>query len=228
MADIEKNSQCLLDLKKQLRELGAACQALNDFCVTGARRIAREPDVEQLRSLATRLKHQLEKAGLSEDRAQSSLVQFDAIMSVGNLLATGIGIAMGKRGLVEGAERLEKIRTSKQHVFGMILICVGQGGLPDDVQVVSISELARIQNRDKSEIIRAFQQRGEWLFSPEVFLKMLDTLIEKLREGELRLPILPKQLPLKLAIPLQVTVQFLLPFKSVLQLPPGGGKGTKK
>jgi hypothetical protein len=232
MEDIAMNTQYLLDLKARVREMGSACQVLNNFFATGAVRIAQEPDVERLRSLATQLKHKLEEAGLSEERARSSLAEWDGGIKMGNSIVAATGSAIGKRGWVEGAERLEKRRASKQHDFGMILVCVGQGGLPDDVHVVSISELARIKNRAESEIIREIQQAGELLFSPEVFLQMLDTIIEQLRRGELRLPIPPKQLPAKLAVAREITVEFRLPFKAVPQLAPGrnmntGGSMTK-
>lgn len=214
-------------MRKWLLEMGSACQSLNNFFVTGADRIAREPDVKTLRSLATRLKHQFEEAVLSEDSARSSLAKLDAGINVGNLFVTGIGLAIGKRGWVEGVERFEKIRAGRQHCFGMIMVCVGQDGLPDDVKIVSISELARIQNRDEDEIVQELQQRGKLLFSPDGFLELLDEFIGKLREGKLRLPIPTKQLPTRLAIPQTITVEFLLPFKSVPLLPPGRVTGSK-
>ena len=228
MADIAMNSQYLLDLRKRLREMGSACQALNNFFVNGADRLVREADVKRLQGFATWLKHQLEKAKLSEDGAQYAWRKASLIGDIGELVGKAIGSTPGEHPRVEVFKKtLAARQTGKQHSFGTIMICVGQGGLPDDVHVVSISELARIKNRVESEIIREFQQRGEWLFSPEGFLVMLGTLIEKLHEGKLRLPISLKQLPAKLAIPREITVEYLVQIQLVPQLPPGRGASAK-
>jgi hypothetical protein len=226
MADIEVNSQYLYDLRKQLREIMSDCQTLNIFFVTGAVRIAREPDVKTLQNLTNKIKQQVEEAVSREERERSSTANWDNGVKIGSAFVTVISSSIGKHGWIEGAERIVKRRTGKRHCFGMIMICVGKGGLPNDVHVVSISELARSQNREESEIIREIQQRGEWLFSPEVFLQMLDTIIEQLHRGELRLPILPKQLPAKLAIPREITVKYLVQIQLVPQLPPGRGTGA--
>jgi hypothetical protein len=79
---------------------------------------------------------------------------------------------------------------------------------------------------EESKIIREFQQHGKWLFSPEVFLAMLDALIEQLHKGVLHLPISQKQLPAKLAIPREITVAYLGQIQPVPQLPHGRGAGA--
>jgi hypothetical protein len=195
--------------------------------VNGADHLVREADIKRLQILATGLKLQLEKANLREDGAQPRWRRGGAIGDIAELFGKEIASRPGEHPSVEVFKKtLVARRASRQNCFGMIMICVGKDGLPDDVHVVSISELARSQNREESEIIREIQQRGKWLFSPEGFLVMLDTLIKELREGKLRLPISLKQLPAKLAIPRQITVEFVLPFKPVPQLPPGRGTGA--
>jgi hypothetical protein len=195
--------------------------------VNGADHLVREADIKRLQSLAYGLKHQLEKAYLREDGAQKGWRRAGTIGDIAELVGKEIGSTPGEHPSVEVFKTtLMARRASRQNCFGMILICVGQGGLPDDVRLVLISGLARSQNREEDDIIREIQQRGEWLFSPEGFLVMLDTLIEQLREGKLRLPISLKQLPAKLAIPRQITVEFVLPFKSVPLLLPGRGTGA--
>lgn len=227
MADIVVNDQYLVDLRKRLRELGSTCQALNNFFVIGADRLAREAEVAILQSLAVELKHQLELTILSEYGAQSAWRKASIIGDIGGLISNVIGSTPGEHPGVKAFQKTFTERQSmRQHGSGTIIICVGQGGLPDDVHVVSISELARIKNRVESEIIREIQQAGQLLFSPEVFLQMLDTVTEQLRRGELRLPIPPKQLPAKLAVPREIIVEFRLPFKAVPQLAPGRNMNT--
>src|SRR4030042_4520245 len=58
--------------------------------------------------------------------------------------------------------------------YGMVMVCVGAKGIPDDVQAVSISELARESNRPESEIIHKLQKGGGLLLSQEAFTCLID------------------------------------------------------
>jgi hypothetical protein len=212
--------QYLLNLKKRLRERGSDCEALDTFFAEGADLMAREAEIERLKKMTTRIGLHLEEVELSESRAQHASQSADALGGIGKLFVKGFGSAMGEHAWVDAFEKNTAARQSgRQHCFGMIMVCVGKVGLPDDVHVVSVSERARVQNRSESEIIQELQQRGMLLFYPHVFLAMVDTLIEQLLDGKLRLPISPKQLPANLAIPRKVTVRFLTSVQWVPQLP---------
>jgi hypothetical protein len=207
MAGIEVDSQYLIDLRTKILEAGADYKSLNNFFVIGAGRLGRQEDVKQLQNLISKLKQQLDNVLLSEDGAKAAWSKADAIKDIGGLLGTVIGSITGKHDWEEKFEKnLSASQESKKQFFGTIMICLGKGGLPGDAQVVSISGLARAQNREESEIIREFQQQGKWLFSPGVFFEMLETLIEQLYEGKLHLPISLKQMPAKLAIPIYIRV----------------------
>jgi hypothetical protein len=69
------------------------------------------------------------------------------------------------------------------------MVCIGPNGLPDDVKVVSISQLARELNRPEPEIIDKLQDDGHLLFSEHVFSLLIDRLVGDIREGRLSLPI---------------------------------------
>jgi hypothetical protein len=226
MADIEVKSKYLLDLREQLGEIGIACQALNNYFVIGSRRLAQEPDVKRLQNLVTSITQRLEESALKEASDRASLADQDSTANAGTSVYKIVGVLLGKGAWIGNAEVVEKKRAGKPHCFGTIMIVVGQDGLPDDVDVLLVSKLARINKKEEFEIIQEIQHRGYWLYLPEVFLKILDTFLDQLRRGELRLPILPKQLPAKLAIPRQITVDFLLPFKAVPQLAPGRNMNT--
>ncbi len=192
--------QYLLNLKERLRERGSACEALDTFFSKGADRMAREAYIVQLHNLTIRLKQHLEEAVLNEDGAQYASLAGDAVSSIGGLIVKGIGSAIG--GHPWSSEAFEKDltgrRARKQRTFGMIMVCVGKGGLPDDVHIVSISKLARTQNRSESTIILEIQQSGALLFAPDKFMQLIEELVRDIRKGKSRLPILPEQLPVKL------------------------------
>ena len=79
--------------------------------------------------------------------------------------------------------------TDRQQPFGLVMVCIGPKGLPDDVKGVSISQLARESNRLESQIINKLREDGYLLFSQEAFSALIDKLIGDVREGLLSLPI---------------------------------------
>jgi hypothetical protein len=192
--------QYLLNLKERLREQGSDCKALDTFFAEGADLMAREAYIVQLHNLTIRLKQHLEEAVLNEDGAQYASLAGDAVSSISGLIVKGIGSAIG--GHPWSSEAFEKDltgrRARKQRTFGMIMVCIGKGGLPDDVHIVSVSEKARTQNRSESTIILEIQQSGALLFAPDKFMQLIEELVRDIRKGKSRLPILPEQLPVKL------------------------------
>jgi hypothetical protein len=69
------------------------------------------------------------------------------------------------------------------------MVCVGPEGLPDNVRVISISQLARESNRPQTEIMSKLQDDGYLLFSEEAFSLLIDRLVGDVREGRLHLPV---------------------------------------
>jgi hypothetical protein len=168
---------------------------MDTFFVKGADLMAREADIERLQTLTTRLKQHLEEAVLSEDGAQYASLKGDAVSAIGGLIVKGVGSATGRLTWVEEFEKnLTARRGRKQHCFGMIMVCVGKGGLPDDVRVVSVSELARKQNRSESAVIHEIQESGVLLFPPHEFWQLIEGLVSDIHKGKSRLPIPPEQL----------------------------------
>lgn len=192
--------QYLLNLKERLRERESDCEALDTFFAKGADLMAREADIVRLHNLTIRLKQHLEEAVLNEDGAQYASIKGDALSSIGGLIVKGIGSAIG--GHTWSSEAFEKDltgrRTRRQCTFGMIMVCIGKGGLPDDVHIVSVSEKARTQNRSESTIILEIQQSGALFFTPDKFMQLIEELVRDIHKGKSRLPILPEQLPVKL------------------------------
>jgi len=106
-------------------------------------------------------------------------------------LAVGIGIRMAskdKRALAFSNHLLKNLG-GKERPFGTVFISIGPKGLPDDVQVVSISELARQSTRQESEVISKLRERGHLLLSEEAFSRLIDKLIADVEEGQRLLPV---------------------------------------
>ena len=73
--------------------------------------------------------------------------------------------------------------------FGEVRVAVGPGGVPDDVKVIALSQLAREQDENESEVVAALEARGYRLVTPEAFSTILDKLKDKALSGPLALPV---------------------------------------
>jgi len=199
MEDPGMNTQSLQDLRDRARELATACRTLDTIFAQGAVRLRQEAEVERLKTMATRIRQHLEEATMSEKGAQYGSQKADALVGIGRFIAQGIGPAKGEHARVDAFDKTIAARqASRQHCFGMIMVCVGKGGLPDDVHVVSISRRARTQNLSESAITLEIQKGGALLFTAGKFMQMVEGVVRGIREGKLRLPILPEQLTAKL------------------------------
>ena len=199
------NTQAPQDLKDRARELLAACRTLDTMLAEGAVRLRQEAEVERLRAMATCIRRHLEEAAQSENRAQDACRRAEALGGRGRALVKGI--AVWEHAKVEAFEKtIAARRSGRQHCFGMVMVCVGKGGLPDDVNVVSISGRARDQNRSPSAIALDMQKRGALLFTPENFMQSVEGVASDIRKGKLRLPVLPEQLAVKGPTPIIIRI----------------------
>jgi len=73
--------------------------------------------------------------------------------------------------------------------YGTVLVRIGPKGLPEDVEVVSISSLARESKRDESEVMDRLLARGNLLFGEETFSRLIDRLAGEILKGGLNLPV---------------------------------------
>jgi len=84
--------------------------------------------------------------------------------------------------------RLAQNSLERTAPFGNIVIAVGSGGLPDDVEVIPLSKWARDQDKEESEVIASLRS-GYDVMSVESFFSNLEELKGKVLEGLLSLPV---------------------------------------
>ncbi len=232
------NNHHLQDLTNRTLELISACRALDSFFVHGAARLRQEADARRLETFAVNFARHLDEEEWHENTARLRSDDAEILRKGSELAVAAIGLTfMGRNGMKAVNRNMKAKHAGQKRYHGMIVVGVGAGGLPDDVTIVPVSRLARTQNREESDVIRELQQQSGLLFTPEAFLLMLGTLIKKLSEGKLQLPISLEQLPTKLAIPRKVTVGFPIsvkptvtgPFQVIVgpQLPPGKDTDTQ-
>ena len=82
-------------------------------------------------------------------------------------------------------------RTSKNPRLGKVLIAMGPEGVPEDLRVVNVSELAEREGRTDGEIERTFAGNGHVLFTIEEFKTLASRLKEEVLCGRAALPFQP-------------------------------------
>lgn len=190
MEGLTPHNTHLKNLHHQAGRLTSAGLSLITLFAEEANRLNREDEASRLKALCSSIRQQLDLAKRSEDSASYAHSKANLIFSLGGLAASGIiKMTSDDKLLLAISGRLFNNPAGKQCPFGMVLICIGPKGLPDDVGVVSISELARESNREESKVINDLQERGYLLLNEKTFSLLIDRLVADVREGRLRLPI---------------------------------------
>ena len=195
MEGLTAHGTYLKNLLRQARRLTSSAFSLSAIFAEEANRLSREDEASRLRALYYAIVVQLDRVKWSETSASHGYSQADLIISLGGLAAGSI-IKMVSRNkqLSAFADYLLKSPTNKERPFGLVLVCIGPEGLPDDAGVVSVSQLARDSNRLESDVINKLQEGGYLLFSEKAFSLLIDKLIDGVLEGRLLLPISTEKL----------------------------------
>ncbi len=91
-----------------------------------------------------------------------------------------------------GRVPLPSKRTAKTPRLGKVVIVVGPGGLPEDLLVVNVSDLAEQEGKTDKEIERALADNGQRLFNLEEFKTFASWLTEEVLCGRASLPYHPE------------------------------------
>lgn len=190
MEGIKTHHTNLKALHSRLRRLTSSALSLAAVLAEQADRLGHWDEASCLKTSYLLIKQQLEQVKRSEDAASYGRSHANLAVSLGGLAVGGL-IKMASRNeqLSAFADSLLDGLGNKERPFGLVLICIGPKGLPDGVEVVSISRLARDSNRDESEVIVTLRESGNLLLSEKAFSLLIDRLIEDVREGRLRLPV---------------------------------------
>ena len=161
--------------------------ALNALFVEEEIRLKREDNVSTLRVVHCTIVEQLQwlkqiEASASCGHSQANLVLFPIGLALTAMFSKGERPSAITDYLLRGS-------ADRQRSFGLVMVCIGPNGLPDDAKAVSISRLARESYRPEPEIRNNLQRDGYLLFSEGEFSLLVDRLIVDVREGKLHLPV---------------------------------------
>jgi hypothetical protein len=195
LADLAPRSSDVENLRRQAEKLTSTALSLISVFTEEASRLNRNDEASRLKALYSSINYQVDQMKHSEDVAESGHIRADMISALGGLALGGIVKQVSKnKQLATLTDNLFNSHPAKEPPFGKVLVCVGPKGLPEDVEIVCISRLARKSNREESDIIKELQEHGFLLFTERTFSSLIDKLVNDIQKGRRHLPVSMKEL----------------------------------
>ena len=177
----------LQNLRSQAEKLIGAGLGLNALFAEEGTRLQREDEASSLRVAYGTIAEKLKELRGIEVSASYEDSRANAILFVTGLSRAAIVSKDNRASAMK--DYLVRKGIERKQPFGLVMVCIGPKGLPDDARAVSISQLARESNRLESQITNKLQEDGYLLFSKEAFSLLIDRLVGDVREGKLHLPV---------------------------------------
>jgi len=187
MENLKQFHSQLKNLQSQAKKLTESGLALNSIFDQEEMRLKREDEASSLRAVYRAVVEQLEHLERVEASVKRARSQASLMFSLGGLAVAAM--SSNSKRLSAIADHLLQTPVDGQRPFGLVMVCIGPKGLPDDVKGSSISQLARESGRLESQTISKLQEDGCLLFSQEAFSALIDRLSGHIREGKLNLPV---------------------------------------
>jgi len=190
MEGLDSFDACLKNLHHQAGILAVAAVSLSESFKAEAERLRREDAASRLKAIYVAIAQALQLSRWAEDAARYEYTNQNLARGVIGL-AAGVILALTTKNhpasnLVGHAFDTD---THEKRPFGTVMVWVGPKGVPDDIGIVSISELARKSDRPEGEIIQKLREGGYLLFNQEAFSSLINKLVMDVREGRLELPV---------------------------------------
>jgi len=186
MGDLKPFHSHLQDLRSKANNLAEAGLALDALFAREETRLEREDEVSRLTAVYSTVAKQVQRLKEIELLASRDQSRTKLILSMTELAVTAIA-SKGKLSAV--ADCLLRGAAYKQQPLGLVMVCIGPGGLPDDARGISVSQLAREFSQSETETISRLQDDGHLLMSEDSFSSLISRLMSDVREGRLHLPV---------------------------------------
>lgn len=169
---------------KEIKELNDAITELDSLITKEAEFVQRLDRVAKIDTLKSRIAAEIKRVQ-EEDKSERNFNTGKLYSSVAGFALGSILGAMSKQGepFLSGAKLLST-ELGKEANFGTVLIATGENSKLEDIEVVSISSLAREYKKTESSIISIIKGNGYLLLTPEELWKSLHRLKEDIMEGK--------------------------------------------
>jgi hypothetical protein len=136
----------------------------------------------------------------AEERARRAFRTDKPKTSLAKAVGTGLGVWLtrGSNPVLWGMVVLKR-ELDKTAPFGNVVATVGPGGIPNELDVVSLSRLARERDTSEAEATKAMEAKGYRVVEPQSLLTALRRLKGDVLGGAVVLPVGGEQLQTYLA-----------------------------
>jgi hypothetical protein len=184
--------QRLEALRRRVRTQVKALRLLKSAFAKEAKHLRRHDQVQRLRDLRSKIMQEVQHVQRMESDAAYAFAKGTFIAGLLKFSVGALGAAAAGRPehpLWVGA-RLAQDDFERSEPYGTVLVAVGPGGIPEEVDVVPVSRWARESERSEAEIEAALKALGYVLVQPQTFYRVMEGLESKVVAGvPLALPV---------------------------------------
>jgi hypothetical protein len=201
MENMTACSQWVEALHSRAQAQADALKCLAKVFAEKAKHLLRRDQAECLDELRARVAHEVEELQQLEADESYSFTSTKLISGLGKFTVGSVVAAVRgtrKHPIYIGA-KLAADELARTKPFGTVVVAVGPGGVPNEVNAISLSWYARKLGQSESQVAAAIQGRCYHVMMPEPFFTALDKLKDKVLEGAASLPVAHAGLLLKSA-----------------------------
>jgi hypothetical protein len=169
MEGMRNEDTSLEKLNRAANKLAVSAESLSAQFRRETVRLKRKDEVARLTALRSATLQEVESVRDMEMAAESGYRKAMAGLSLFRLFGGLITATSEHKTMRAISRRLLTDYGDREPPFGTILIRIGPRGIPEDIEVVSVSSLARESKRDESEIMNGLLVPGNLLVSRETF-----------------------------------------------------------
>lgn len=175
-------------LKVRADQLASATESLAAMFAEEYILLHRTDQVERLKVLHAAIMEQIENVKRDESRDS---YQYSMLNNGRKIVGIFTELIAGNDN--EGLKIISGVITpsSDELSFGRVLVRIRTGGVPDGVDIINISRLARESHRKEQDVINEMAKANSRLLSEDQFRRLLAWLAEEILVGRRSLPFLP-------------------------------------
>jgi hypothetical protein len=171
-------------VRTQVKALGVLKTAL----AKEAEHLRWHDQAQRLRDLRSQIMQEVQHVQRLEVDAAYT---FDKVMLISGLAkfasgALGAIVVGSSEDALSVGTQLAKSDFERTQPYGTVLVAVGPGGIPNEVNVIPVSRWARESGRPEAEIEVALKAQGYVLMQPQTFYRVMEGLEDKVVAGVLR------------------------------------------
>lgn len=200
METIDYYIQLTVSLYHEAVELNSSAISLEDLFKQEAERLHRLDQASLLRTIKFQIAGDTERIQASEESAEGHSSKVGLVSGIGRF-GLGLFVAnMSNEPIVRwmGKQMLSS-DLGKPKPFGTVVVAIGREGLPEGVEVISLSRLARRDGVSESKVEEVLREEDLILITPKAFYKLLESLEKKVIESTISLPVSLEQIRSELA-----------------------------